>query len=80
MHLDSNPSNARSIVAVGDTDELTLRSRDILIDSEGQIVTVASHGLLPSCSDLHILGVVGVYLRDLTTLFDRVSGEQSIQH
>lgn len=48
MHLDSDPGDTGSIVAVRDADILTLRTRDILIDGEGQEVAIASHGLLPS--------------------------------
>jgi hypothetical protein len=68
MHLDSDPCNAGSIVAVRNADVLTLSTRDILINSKGQEITITSHSLLSSFADLHILGIIGVHLGDLATL------------
>lgn len=73
MHSNGDPCNAGSIIAVLYSDVLTLRAWNILIDGEGKIVTIASHGLFPCCSSLHVLGVVSVDLGDLATLFDHIS-------
>lgn len=76
MHLHGDPCNAGSIIAVLYANILTLRAWDILIDGEGKKVTIASHGLFSSCSNLHVLGVISVNLGDLATLFDRISLER----
>lgn len=76
VSLDGDPCHTGSILAVLNSDILTLDTWDILIDSESQIVAIASHGLFACCSNLHVARIVGVDLRDFTTLCDGISSVQ----
>ena len=71
-HLDCNPCDTGGVVAILDPNILALRTRYILVDSICQVVGIASHGLAPCSAELHVLGVVGIDLGDLTTLIGLV--------
>lgn len=67
-HLDSDPRDACSIITVLDADKLTLSTRHVLINSEGQVVGIAGHSLTVCSTKLRVLGIIGIDLRDLAAL------------